>query len=641
MKTEPESISQALIDDVCGRLGRNEAVREALPGGGRIHIDRPLPFLCLYRIPSQPDAGTDRLAVGEASYIIASGDAEHHEGLSSLVKSLAQAMRERFGAFLLVELWSARGGDAETEAAPDDQTPHCRIIAPKTGALTSTLEALEYALETVKVHRDGCRVDVEMSDTVIPDGLPPLLSAEWMRKMQCYGIGIAVRPLYQDAAGETLFPLELRALHRGVSRAMKKAFFAFAKEQTSAEPDHYNVFGRRNVTKAVWEADSALAEIDDAFDFLLQVTPVNSAEAWEAFKESCYRTDPVFSYRPRPFDPAVIKRKLYAVKLEKVEDPTLLHLFVQKREELDRKLTMLQDRESANFLYGSLQAYGTVSKALLETAERMLKAMPPKDRENIEADSDTGTVSAEVFAQMAEAELAYYKQRHPSLASRVQLRSDIVSGAMVSGGDFLISKWAHFPEKRVEALLHHEIGTHVVTYVNGTAQPLKQLHTGLSGYDEMQEGIAVLSEYLCGGLNIARLRILAGRVVAARCLIDGATFNETFSALHETYGFKPKTAFTITTRIYRGGGLTKDAVYLRGLLGIIDYIAEGGAIEPLYVGKIASDHIPLVEELLHRQILVEPPLFPRYLEEAGAVARLKEIREKKLSILDIIERSRS
>ncbi|MEJ2501464.1 MAG: DUF1704 domain-containing protein, partial [Campylobacterales bacterium] len=106
------------------------------------------------------------------------------------------------------------------------------------------------------------------------------------------------------------------------------------------------------------------------------------------------------------------------------------------------------------------------------------------------------------------------------------------------------------------------------------------------------------------------------------------------------YGFKPKTAFTITTRIFRGGGLTKDAVYLRGLLDILDYIAKGGAIEPLYVGKIAANHIPLVEELLYREILSRPPLFPRYLQEPEAAARLKEIQEKKLSIMDIIERSR-
>jgi len=638
MKTEQETISQERIGKLCDRLQKNKPLRESLPRGGHIHIDRALPFLCLYRTPSHSDVGTEKLVHGEASYIVASGDADYQEGLASLIKTVAQKMRERFGAFLLIELWSYNEGEGMPPA--EAQVPQFRILAPETGQLTSTVETLECSLEQLKVHRRRCRVALQTSDTVAPGGLPAVFSVQWMEKMQCYSIGLAVRPIYHDEKGETLYPLDLRTMHRGVAKALKKAFFAFTQEQTNAAAAHYNVFGRRSVTKAVWDADSALAEIDDAFDFLLQVTPVNSADAWSAFKESGYKKTPRFYYRPRPFDPAAFKQKLYAINLDKIEDPTLLRLFVEKREELDRKLTMLQDRESVNFLYGSLQTYGTVGDALLNTAKRMLEAMPPKDRENIGADSDSGTVSAEQFAREAEAELAYYKQRYPELRSNVQLREDIVSGAMVSGGDFLVSKWAHFPAGRVQALLHHEIGTHVLTYVNGTAQPFKQLHTGLSGYDEMQEGIAVLSEYLCGGLNIARLRILAGRVVAAKCLIDGASFIETFTTLHEAYGFKPKTSFTITTRIFRGGGLTKDAVYLRGLLDVLDYIAEGGAIEPLYVGKIAASHIPLVEELMYREILSRPPLFPRYLQEPDAAARLSEIKEKKLSILEIIERSR-
>ncbi|NIQ16470.1 MAG: DUF1704 domain-containing protein, partial [Candidatus Dadabacteria bacterium] len=67
---------------------------------------------------------------------------------------------------------------------------------------------------------------------------------------------------------------------------------------------------------------------------------------------------------------------------------------------------------------------------------------------------------------------------------------------------------------RVEALLQHEIGTHALTYFNGLSQPFKQLCIGLSGYEELQEGLAVLAEYLVGGLSKPRLRLLAGRVVA-------------------------------------------------------------------------------------------------------------------------------
>ena len=87
------------------------------------------------------------------------------------------------------------------------------------------------------------------------------------------------------------------------------------------------------------------------------------------------------------------------------------------------------------------------------------------------------------------------------------------------------------------------------------------------------------------------------------------------------------TAFGITVRIYRGGGLTKDAVYVRGVgeLGS-QYLAGGGELEPLLVGKIAAAHVPLVEELRGREVLVPPPLRPRYLDTPETAELLARIR---------------
>jgi hypothetical protein len=37
-------------------LTRGEALRRDLPGGGRVHIDRPLPFLCVHASDGVADA---------------------------------------------------------------------------------------------------------------------------------------------------------------------------------------------------------------------------------------------------------------------------------------------------------------------------------------------------------------------------------------------------------------------------------------------------------------------------------------------------------------------------------------------------------------------------------------------------------
>ena len=620
------------IEEIVSDLKANRAVRRKLPEGGRIHIDRQLPFLCLYRKPPHgADVGTKRLVESEASYITVMDGAD----LSPLVEAIAETMSEIFGGFLILELWalSPKNRSVDEEEA---HRPLFRIRAQRPEELLSTVETLRTWLGRVSLHRLKAEVFIE-KESPAPPFFEPILSREFLQRHSTHIVGLGVSPLYRDAAGETLFPLELYALRRGISKALKKAFFRFTVDMTRSCPTHYAMMGRRFVTKAVWEVDSALAEIEDAFDFLLQVTPVNTEEAWRRFRAEGFRGTPRFLYRPRPFDIARMKRRLFDIPVAKIEDPTLFELFGQKVVELDRKLTLLFDRDTPNFLYGSIPTYGRVEEDLLKTARRMLELLP-HEKKDLEADAREDAVDAETFAKRAEEEIAYYRAFYPQMRSRVEIRDDIVAGAMVSGGNFLISRSAHFPKKRIEALLHHEIGTHVLTYTNGLAQPFRQLHTGLSGYDEMQEGIAVLSEYLSGGISKARLRVLAARVIAVHLLCEGRPFDEVFSVLREEYDFGEKSAFTITTRVFRGGGLTKDAVYLRGLIGIFDYLHEEGPLEPLFVGKIAAEHIPLIEELQYREILEKPPLWPRWLEEPEAKRRLREIRESRLTLLDLIEK---
>ena len=166
---------------------------------------------------------------------------------------------------------------------------------------------------------------------------------------------------------------------------------------------------------------------------------------------------------------------------------------------------------------------------------------------------------------------------------------------------------------RAEALLHHEIGTHILTFVNGAHQPLRTLASGLAGHEETQEGLAVFAEYLVGGLSARRLRQLAARVVAVHEMLTGAEFPEVHAGLVDA-GVPRTQAFTITMRVFRSGGLTKDAVYLRGLQELVDYLERRQSLDTLWLGKMPLSAVPLVEALRRRGVLNEPLLTPRYLE---------------------------
>ncbi|MBN1475285.1 flavohemoglobin expression-modulating QEGLA motif protein [Candidatus Sumerlaeota bacterium] len=629
-----EMIGDELIEGVLTTLRREQPVRCDLPGGGRLHVDRHLPFLCVHRTAaSHPEPGTDQLIQGEAAHLVASGGRGIHTGLSRLAEGIARMMAGEMGDFLILEIWSnPELGAGQSNSDVTLSQPVFQIITPPAMAVTEAADTLEKQLRRIRIHRRSARVERLTSWQSHPPHLTPLIPRRVAEQIPCHSLGLALSPIHLNPATGEVFPLVLRRMRRLLSRALRRSFHAFALARTSHTPVSYQALGRRRVAQAVWDIDGRLAQIAEAFDFLLQVTPVNIEDALRVFRASRYSRAPAFHYRPIPFDPALMKRRLFSIPLERIEDPALEQLFREKQMELDRQLTMLLDRGRWQFRHGSEQIYGGVSDVLHSEAKELIRRTPMRTRD----DAHGGHLDAEAFAALAREEIARQRAVLPTMTSTVQVRDDIYAGLMVSRGNLLIGRSARIPARRAEALLQHEVGTHVLTHANGSAQPLRLLALGLAGYEELQEGLAVLAEYLVGGLSRPRLRLLAGRVVAVRMMLDGADFVETFLALDRDWEFDQKTAFTVTARVYRGGGLTKDAIYLRGLIGILSHLASGGSLDELHVGKMALHHRAIIRELRDRRVLREPPLRPRHLDAPGAQERLRLL-SRGLTIFDLLK----
>ena len=376
------------------------------------------------------------------------------------------------------------------------------------------------------------------------------------------------------------------------------------------------------------DVDARLTEIERSVDLLLNVTPVNAAEAWADFERSDFGTGPTLRLRPLEFEPDLVRRDLYNLEIENVTDPALQALFRAKRDEIARQITALEDRDTSRFVHGSLQLYGGITQSLASAAQELLTAIP--------AQAPTApSVTAWAFAEAARAEIDRYRAGYPDFPVHLEVRDDI-SELMVSFGRLLIPEAATFRADRVEPLLHHEVGTHVVTYQNGARQPLKLLTIGLPGYDETQEGLAVLAEYLTGGLDPRRLRVLAARVVAVDKMLDGAEFLDIFESLQAEHRIPRKTAWIIAIRVVVAGGSVKDAIYLRGITRLLEALAEGISLDALFVGKLALDHIPLIQDLLDREVLQAPWVRPRWLDVPGAQERLDRLRAG-ASVMDLYE----
>lgn len=629
----PSSAAAVLAD-----LAEDKRVRVELSGGGRLHLDRRLPFMCVYRrTTGEDDRGTEQLVTSEPCYMIVPAEPRPASQALKLLRAIVEDLAAHFGSFLVIEIWSSPLAEA-TESVPplngDSETirPRFEIAAPVARIPRTTIDALSKSLGKDVLPFGGTRVKLGEHKEIAPPGAKPLVRLRELKECNGFSLGVIVRPVYRDEATQDLFPAVLRTIRRHVHSALEQAYFAFTQKRTSLRSKHYHALGSRSVVKSVLDIDRQLVDIARSFDLLLQATPVNAENAWREFRRSRFEKRPLFYYRPLPIDPALLKRQLYLIPVERIEDPTLSYLFRQKQEELDRQITLLSDVDTSRFLPESLQIYGGVSDWLLEHAKELLDRVPTRSGE----ESLVGQLTATEFAKLAQQELGYYQQQCADFSAKVSVRDDMYAGMMVSGDTLLVGGKLRVPRRRADALLQHEVGTHLVTHYNGHIQPFQQLEVGLAGYDGLQEGLAVLAEYLVGGLSRHRMRILAARVVAARQLLDGASFIDTFRTLDRNYEFSQRTAYTVTMRIYRGGGLTKDAVYLRGLLQILRYLREGGELEPLFVGKVASAHLPLIFELGLRQVIKPPALRPRYLGGPMAQKKLERLRGG-MKVLELLQ----
>ena len=530
--------------------------------GISLRVERPLPFICVVR--DNPDLAG--LVAGQPSTLIADANADVAHTLGPVVRELT----DRFGTVLVLEL-----------TGTDDAT--FRIHASDTDAPTVRCLREELDAETV---------------TKTPDVLPH----DEARKLGCVLLGLEIPNTYTDPSTGERLPLVYRELQAKLQDALHRAFFEFASVQTNLQVQDYRALGSSAISDEALAVDRALVEIAEELDFLLAVTPVNTDEAWAEFQSSGFEEAPAFHYRPLRTDPDDTKRRLFEIDVDVVDDPTLAALFRSKRHELDRLVTMLEARDTPAFFGGSLQVYGGVSDEVVAFAREVLERLRRGER----ATEDEPSVGAEELARRARGEMEAY-----SLRNAVEVRDD-VPGILVDSGNVLIGSRLTVPASRVDALLCHEVGTHVVTHANGSAQKVRLLQVGLPGYEGTQEGLATLAEYVMGGLSAQRLATIAGRVMAVSSLCGGGEFVETFRTLVRDWEFSESSAFTISSRVHRCSGLTKDAIYLRGLSEVLTYLGTEGELDVLLVGKLPLEDVGIVEGLLWRTVVRPATVRPRW-----------------------------
>jgi uncharacterized protein (TIGR02421 family) len=164
----------------------------------------------------------------------------------------------------------------------------------------------------------------------------------------------------------------------------------------------------------------------------------------------------------------------------------------------------------------------------------------------------------------------------------------------------------------------HEIDAHILTFLNGRRQPFGLFEIGPRGTMAFQESLGVFTEVANGVIFPGRVIALTSRVVAVAAMVDGAEFDEVFGQLTGELGLDEDEAFLICVRVFRGGGLTKDWLYVAELERIFRHWATGGDLEHLLLAKVTMDTLEEVEDLAARGVLLPARFLPEYLDNLSA-----------------------
>jgi len=607
------STPETPVEKLFYAFGEGGGLRQNLGNGGRIHVDRTLPFLIINRFEeNQQSSLAYRVATTSPAYVIWPKTRGDVEGWSA-IKAVLEQQHRHFPRTLVISLYDLpkprpRAGD--TPSLPEFKAVIGSDGSPGGNAAADMLE------------QSLCDVDIDLRHCQVERTTDVKLEAEFAQELTdqgCAQVSLGLPQVHFQPDAKSIYPLLYHDLAVGIFDAVLSAAFSFIDTTDAENPVHHRALGRRTFLDAASKVDSALNQICGQFDFLMSVTPINTDQAYEAFQDSDYEKVPTFRYRPLAVDPDQTKRELYNIDFRAIEDPVLEQLFSEKRHELDHQLSMLGTRNTSRFRFASLMLYETVHSDLKQAAEDILAA--PKRK----AKGDRSRADCHEVADAARQMIKRYHKQDITFDATVEVRDDTV-GMMVSGNKLFVGSSTNPARHRIEPLLHHEVGVHLLTYVNGENHQLEIFKNGLAGYEGIQEGLAVFAEWAVGGLTNTRLRLLAARVLGVDAMIDGAEFIDVYRLLHDTYGFSQSASFNITARIYRSGGLAKDAIYLRGFKAVLDILADDGDLTPFWYGKIAERHVSVVEDLAARGLLKEPRLRPEFLNSETTKKRIAAFR---------------
>ncbi|MAT89560.1 MAG: hypothetical protein CMC35_02605 [Flavobacteriaceae bacterium] len=355
--------------------------------------------------------------------------------------------------------------------------------------------------------------------------------------------------------------------------------------------------------------DHNLNQLVKKIELLNYVNPINIEQEKRNFFASKYNVNPSFRYRKLDFDAHKLQQQLFSQNIDSIRDEATRAFYRDVIYDYSGLIQCVETvGQGAKFYYNSLKSFGTPTDRDVENARFIL---------HFEDD----VYDQEMFPVFNASEAAAYFEefvKRYDFDLNVKYSTKISAAAMVLNNiqTLVLKKNHHFSANQLKVLANHEIGVHLVTTYNGLNQYLKIFHNGFPKNVETQEGLAVFSEYMSGCLTLYRLKELSYRVLATDSLRKGFSFCDTFDLLHNQYKLNREESYNIALRAHRGGGFTKDHLYLTGLKKVYEWHKQGKSLTPLLSGKVSMEYVPVLEQW-HKQSMATEISYQNYAFESN------------------------
>ena len=351
----------------------------------------------------------------------------------------------------------------------------------------------------------------------------------------------------------------------------------------------------------LFKIDANLNKLVKKIELLNYINPINIEQEKRNFFTSKYNVNPAFKYRRIDFNAHKLQQELFLQDIDSIKNEEARDFYRDVIYDYSGLIQCIETiGKGSKFYYNSLKSFGTPVEKEVENARFILHFSDEYDEE--------------LFPVFNANEAAdYFKEftKRYDFSFNLKLSTNISAAAMVQNNTqtLLLKKNHRYSPNQLKVLANHEIGVHMVTTFNGLDQPLKVFSNGFPNNVETQEGLAVYSEFMSGCLTIERLKELAFRVIAVDSLNKGYSFSDTFHLLHNQYKLNRDKAFVITLRVHRGGGFTKDHLYLRGLRKVYNYAKKGDDLGVLLTGKVTMEHMPTIKKLQELGLAMQPKYY--------------------------------